>query len=244
MKLIKGIAERVEYPITLDTVPKRLEAGAKTRFTFRVQDPKSGKPVKDFEMVHERLFHVFVISQDLGFFVHEHPVLRSDASFDLELTLPKPGFYRVLTDFYPQVGTPQLVEKTLLVPGQGFKVETARLNADVAPKQSQNLNVELMTVPDHPVSGQKTMMFVRLSPPKGVEPYLGAMGHMLAASWDLIDMVHTHPVQVNDRPDAGCLELKFNLFFPREGVYRVWIQFQRLGVVNTVGFNVPVEALS
>lgn len=244
MKLIKGVAERVEYPVLLETAPRRLVAGSRTRLTFRVQDPKTGKPVSAFELVHERLFHVFVISQDLSFFVHEHPVMRRDASFELELTLPKPGLYRVLTDFYPQVGTPQLIEKTLMVPGSGFKLDVARLQADTAPQQGPNLKVELLTVPDHPIAGQKTIMLIQLTPLEGIEPYLGAMGHMLAASWDLIDMVHTHPVQVNDRPDSGFKELQFNLFYPRQGIYRAWIQFQRLGVVNTVGFNIPIAALS
>jgi len=30
------------------------------------------------------------------------------------------------------------------------------------------------------------------------------------------------------------------MVFPRPQVYRVWVQFQRLGVVNTVQFDVPV----
>jgi hypothetical protein len=30
------------------------------------------------------------------------------------------------------------------------------------------------------------------------------------------------------------------MLFPRAGIYRVWVQSQRKGVVNTVAFNVPV----
>jgi len=37
--------------------------------------------------------------------------------------------------------------------------------------------------------------------------------------------------------------MQFNIFFPREAAYRVWIQFQRKGVVNTVAFTIPVTAL-
>ena len=32
--------------------------------------------------------------------------------------------------------------------------------------------------------------------------------------------------------------------FRRPGVHRVWVQFQRKGVVNTIAFNVPVAAIS
>ena len=61
---------------------------------------------------------------------------------------------------------------------------------------------------------------------------------MLAASADLIDLLHSHPAWEEIRSDV-----QFNLIFPRPGMYRVWVQFQRLGVVNTVAFNVPVSAV-
>jgi hypothetical protein len=35
--------------------------------------------------------------------------------------------------------------------------------------------------------------------------------------------------------------MQFNMIYPRPGIYRVWIQVQRQGVVNTLAFNVPVE---
>jgi len=37
--------------------------------------------------------------------------------------------------------------------------------------------------------------------------------------------------------------MQFNLFFPRAGSYRLWIQTQRRGVINTAAFTVPVRSL-
>jgi hypothetical protein len=243
MKLVPGIPVAREYPVRITTAPQVLKAGQKTHLTFVVGDPETHKTVRDFEVVHEKLFHLFVISQDLSFFVHEHPAMQPDASFDIDLTLPKPGLYRVLTDFYPASGTPQLIERTLLVPGSDFALAVAKLAPDLSPKRSENLEVELTTDPVEPIAGMKTLLFFRLQPKDGLEPYLGAMGHMLAASADLIDMIHTHPVQVTESATSPYTQIQFNVIFPRAGVHRVWVQFQRQGVVNTVGFDVPVAQL-
>jgi hypothetical protein len=48
--------------------------------------------------------------------------------------------------------------------------------------------------------------------------------------------MHTHPFAT----EAGPV-MQFNLVFPRARVYRVWVQFQRDGVVNTAHFDIPVR---
>jgi hypothetical protein len=61
---------------------------------------------------------------------------------------------------------------------------------------------------------------------------------MLVASSDLIDMIHEHPFIADGGP-----EIQFNVIFPRAKSYRVWVQFQRKGVVNTAHFDIPVKEL-
>ena len=61
--------------------------------------------------MHEKLFHMFVVSQDLQVFLHNHPTLGSDGKFHYDYTFPKAGMYRVLGDFYPDGATPQLIAK-------------------------------------------------------------------------------------------------------------------------------------
>ena len=85
------------------------------------------------------------------------------------------------------------------------------------------------------MAGAPVQMRFSLNPGEGLEKYLGAWGHMLAASDYLIDLIHTHPFIAD-----GQSEMQFNLVFPRARVYRVWVQFQRNGVVNTAHFDVPV----
>ena len=75
-------------------------------------------------------------------------------------------------------------------------------------------------------------------PGDGLEKLLGAWGHALVASEDLIDMIHVHPFIADGGP-----EIQFNVTFPRAKNYRVWVQFQRQGKVNTAHFDVPVAEL-
>ena len=98
--------------------------------------------------------------------------------------------------------------------------------------------MELVTEPAEPVAGLKTLLFFRLSPADGIEKYIGAWGHLLVVSDDLVDAIHTHP----HLADGGAEE-QFNVIFPRARTYRLWAQFQRNGVVNTAAFNVPVREL-
>jgi len=243
MTLIPDITDEREYPVELTTKPAALKANQDIQLDFKVEDPETGKTVKDFTIMHERLYHLFLVSQDMHFFVHTHPVQQPDGSFLLDAKFPHSGLYRVLSDFYPTSGTPQLIAKTLIVPGDGFKLQPAKLEADLTPKDTENLHVELQLDPPQPLAGFKQIMFFKLTPNDGIEQYIGAWAHVMAASSDLIDMIHTHPIYVTD-PDGGAYkQIQVNIFFPRPGTYRVWIQFQRKGVVNTAAFNIPVDEL-
>jgi len=122
------------------------------------------------------------------------------------------------------------------VPGGGL--HPAKLSPDLTAKHTGNLDVELAMEPAQPLAGFKTMMFFRVKPVEGLEQYLGAWGHMLVASDDLIDLIHTHPFLAD-----GGRQIQFNVIFPRARTYRVWVQFQRKGVVNTAVFTVPVSVL-
>jgi hypothetical protein len=239
MTLVANLPEPVEYPVDLRVDPPQIPSARPITLEFRIADPQTGAPVKQFEVVHEKLFHLFIVSQDLEYFAHVHPQFDG-VVFRLDTVLPKPGTYRLLADFYPTGGTPQLVPKTITTAGYTTPLEAAipRLAPDLSPKHGENMEVALKLDPPEPIAGKKTMLFVHLTPADGLEPYIGAWAHLLAVSNDLVDTIHDHPFIANGGPD-----MQFNIFFPREASYRVWIQFQRKGVVNTVAFTIPVTAL-
>jgi hypothetical protein len=239
MKLTSNPPEPAEYHLDITATPRIPNPGQKVDLRFDIHDPWKDRPVANFQIVHEKLFHMFVVSQDLEFFLHNHPVWKDDA-FHYELAFPRPGLYRIVGDFYPDGATPQLIPKSVIVPGKANEpaMAEASLQRDYSPKSSENMQVALVTDPPVPIAGQSTRLHFRVTPAEGFEKYLGAWGHMLVASEDLIDMMHTHPFIADGGP-----QVQFNVVFPRPTAYRVWVQFQRNGVVNTAHFDVPVEEL-
>jgi hypothetical protein len=244
MTLVANIPEPVEYPTRFTFTPPQIPANQKLLLEIRVSHPKTGAPVKQFQIVHEKPIHLFIVSEDLEYFAHVHPDLGADGVFRLDTLLPKPGTYKLLADFFPDGGTHQLISAVVTTAGykRSMAQRFAKPAADLAPKHGENLDVELIVDPAQPLAGKKTMLFFKLKPNEGLEPYLGAWGHMLVASNDLADTIHTHPIYVNDLT-PGEKQVQFNLFFPREAVYRVWVQFQRQGKVNTVAFTIAVSGL-
>jgi hypothetical protein len=70
---------------------------------------------------------------------------------------------------------------------------------------------------------------VRIKDPAGLEPYLGALGHLILIHQDAVTFVHSHP----DDGAAAHGTLVFQARFPKPGIYRAWLQFQRAGRVFT-----------
>src|SRR5690349_12207780 len=97
MKLTLGVPDQLEYGLDLRTRPAAPRAGEKTELAFTVRDPRTAKPITDFEIMHERLYHMFIVSQDLEYFVHDHPTLGPGGVFRYTETFPKPGMYRILS---------------------------------------------------------------------------------------------------------------------------------------------------
>ena len=214
--------------------PEPIRAGAHEQFTFAIRDPQNDHLVNHFQIVHEKLFHMFVVGADLNFFMHEHPVFGADGKFRYDIQLPKTGFYRVLGDFFPDGATPQLISKSVFVPGPN-PMQAPHLTKDYSQRQMTNMGISITTSPEVPIAGTETRILVHLTDAEGLEKYIGAWSHMLAASDDLIDMIHSHPYTADGGPD-----MRFDVYFPRARGYRVWLQFQKKGIVNTAYFDVPV----
>lgn len=232
MKLEAGLPEPLEYRLHVETLPAVPRSGRTTRIRFSILHPATGKPVRQFSEIHEKLFHLFLIGEDLSYFSHLHPEQQPDGSFLLYTVFPRAGQYRLLADFYPSGATPQLLTGTVIV---------AEGPVESVPPAPSNTTIRLRSDPAEPVAGLTTMLFFDFSSTEGLTPWLGAWAHLLVASSDLLDLIHLHP-QWELQPDIAPT-VQFNVIFPRPGSYKLWVQFQRNGIINTHPVEIVVKPL-
>jgi hypothetical protein len=256
MKLVPGDPwnER-EYLLDLKVEPAAPVPGARARFRLTVLDPDSKAPVRDFAVVHDKQFHLFVVSQDLQDFAHIHPEQQEDGSWAIEHTLARPGYYRIYADMLPIGGTPQVLARTLATAKHDGDLTAGvpALTPDTGlTKTADATTVHLTVLPLSSIVAGRTVKLQyeltdRGEPVTDLEPYLGAWGHTLVLSEDALEYVHAHPLEYLP---AGVTDIKggptvtFDATFPRPGRYRLWTQFKRHGVVSTTSFTVEAVAPS
>lgn len=246
-----------EYRLDVETVPRAVRAGQPARFRFTVFHPITGSQIRELAVVHDRPYHLFVVSQDMNHFFHVHPEQEGDGSFSIELTLPQPGYYRMYSDFLPVGGGPQLIATPLVT--ARFDGDVVAASARLAPdptlsKSADGTIVTLQIDPRELIAGRVVPLTLQLidegtrQPVVDLEPYLGAWGHALILSEDMIDCIHAHPRgQLSEGTDRGALrggpEVTFEGLLPKPGRYRLWLQFQRRGRTTTVPFTISVPRL-
>ncbi len=266
MKLIKGAPpETEEFRVRIETSPSPPRAGQPLTMRFSVFHPTTHEQVKNFNILHDMPFHLFVVSQDFESFDHIHPELLPDGTFQIETRLPREGYYKVFCDFFPGGGMPQVTHHHLIT--AGFKGDLVSSLARLEPERPvdgrlvrtiDGTRFELTFEPFPLYSGEEFELHYRLideksgQPVQDLRPYLAAWGHTLILSEDGTDYLHSHPTEMlpegmseeEKRRLPATSEVTFDTFFPRPGRYRIWSQFQREEQILTVPFTIEVPRLS
>ena len=259
-----------DYRLDFVTVPALVKAGQNTKLLFRISHPGTGEQIKKFETVHDRQYHLFVISQDMEFFQHIHPEQVADGTWSIDVKLPRPGYYKVLSDFMPSGGAPQFIARPLVTAGYSgdLEADSAHLVPDTTSTKSvDDLTATLTYDPPTFVVGQYGHLNFHLTdtatkrPVTDLQTYLGAFGHTLIMSEDMVDYVHSHPLDILAMPDddggppqflippgadleklRGGPDVTFEGLMPKPGRYRAWTQFRRGDKIHTFAFTFEAVA--
>jgi hypothetical protein len=158
--------------------------------------------------------------------------LAADGTWSVSLTLPEPGVYRAFADF--SVGGEALTLGTdLVVPGT---FEFVPLPDPTGVVHTEDYEV-ILDAGILIASTEGSLAFRITSGGREVEqldPYLGALGHLVALREGDLAFLHVHPTG-----GVGA-HLTFHAVFPSIGRYRLFLQFAHEGRVRTAGFTVEV----
>ncbi len=221
-----------EGDLRLVTSTTALTPGETREWTFRIAEP-GGATVSDFDLEHEREMHLIVVRRDLSGYQHLHPRRSADGTWSVALRLPEAGVHRAFADF-TRDGRSYTLATDLFASGPF----TARpLPAPTPIDEAGDYRAELSAAGVEP--GESAGIAYDLSrdgrPLTGVEPYLGADGHLVALREGDLAFLHAHP-EDSDTPSR----IRFAAELPSAGRYRLFMQFRHDGAVRTVAHTLEV----
>ncbi len=213
--------------MTVTSEPATIAPGVPTTMTINIVEKNGGAPVQAFDTVHEKLLHMIVVSADMTWFNHVHPVYAGNGRFSIQIALPKAGEYYMYADYTPAGKEHEIAQHNFTVTGsagsapkeavvdslggQPWIVKSVGSAPEGHPEQATaaTYQVALMPMPGHLVAGQDAMLHFQVRDAAGkplgdLEPYLGAMGHAVILSTDGKVYLHTHPME--DGMDHGTMK--------------------------------------
>ncbi|MFO0800551.1 MAG: hypothetical protein U0804_24040 [Gemmataceae bacterium] len=223
--------------LVVKTDPAQIAAGQPTTLKLMIHDA-GGAMVKDFDVTHEAKFHLVVVRDGLDTFAHLHPAVDPAGNLTTTYTFPTAGTYRLYADHQPTGGKAGTAVAEVTVAGQPPPAPPLTPNVPAA-VEADGLAARV-TVGNAKAGGEGVVRFELLDagqPLAGLQPYMGAMGHLVVLSGDGKEYVHAHPA--DDKTPANVVA--FAAHFPRAGVYKGWGQFRWKDAVRVVPFVVRVD---
>jgi len=190
------VLHEARYDLRVRSTPEHPLPGKACQLQFEVYDNASHARVSNLEIMHEHPLHLMIVSRDLSFFDHVHPVTQPDGTLVLPYKFPHGGEFLLFADLIPAGQTPQSFRVPVQVGGDvpvSVKlVENAYDTIKVGARDVLLFNQPLILAPGQPAR----LKFALFSKEKGLadlEPYLGCFGHCIIVSEDTSFFMHTHP---------------------------------------------------
>ncbi len=124
------------YSLSLIQIGDALRSENATSLEFSLAPTKNGEPIRDLAIVHEQPIHLIVVSGDLSYFDHVHPVAKKGAGdegmFDWRYTFPHAGEYLLFAEFTPHGDRMQIVRVPISVDRPRSAAVFPTLTPDVA----------------------------------------------------------------------------------------------------------------
>lgn len=236
---------------TLKVLNTTATAGADETLQLTINDAES-KRVSEFQVKHTKQMHLVAVRDDLGAYLHIHPVVNADGVWETPVNFPTGGNWRIIADVVTTDDLSLNLGSTLKVNGPADKftlpAATASLSVDGF---DINIGGEIST-DEH---GMLLMTITKDGAPVKLDEFLGAGAHLVAIRTDG-SYSHFHPHSMTAMtactnggmpltdPEALEEAAKGNLHFmtevPGSGDYRLFLQFQVDGVIHLAAFTANI----
>ncbi|MBF2066136.1 MAG: hypothetical protein IGS39_17220 [Calothrix sp. C42_A2020_038] len=185
--------------------------------------------------------HLFVVSDDLRFFQHEIPTYKA-GRFEINHNFPAPGNYTVFSN-YTSGQKKQVTTQKLTISGN-VPLPT-QLESFTNTKTLSDTQVTF-NVPESKITANKLVQLrFKLHDAKNNQPVKDLQPHLNVNLKDetarLVIVRSSSPLTASDYIPANVLpspegQLLFTSTFPQKGTYKLWLQFNRNGKINTADF--------
>jgi hypothetical protein len=224
---VRGLAV-AENGLRVEVERAELRRGVEETVAFRIVGD-DGEVVRDFDVTHEKRMHLIVARRDLTGFQHLHPEMTADGTWSTKVVLPQAGSYRLFADFSHD-GEAVTLASDLRVDGEADLRDLPPAEPTAVSDGGYDVRLDSSGAR---AGGESELRFTitRDGEPVETEPYLGAGGHLVALREGDMAFLHVHPNEDG---------VSFAATFPTEGRYRLFLQFQHEGRVQTVAFTQEV----
>jgi hypothetical protein len=243
-ELVRGLSAS-SNGMTLQVATKRFQPGQRADLRYSIVG-SDGRPVRDYQVEHEKRMHLILARRDLTGFQHLHPRLDSGGSWSTPVTIPEAGDYRVFADF-KRAGVNETLASDLTVEGASKQKPLPPPSTTATTDDGYEVTVDGA----HSRAGTETELSFTVSrngKTMETEPYLGAGGHLVALRRGDLAYLHVHPTE---RGESGAhsgghasgeeMAVPFQTTFPSADSYRLFLQFKHEGRVHTAAFTREVS---
>jgi len=237
--------------VDLWTDRAQILAGEPVNLTFAFHDAK-GRAIRFLEKIHEQPVHLIVVSKDLADFDHIHPVPVPGDALSVAHTFRRAGDYWLYADYTAPGEPPSITRFALTVGGEAGK--TSEPPSDPSIHISFERPARIQAGEDVPLAFTLTNTGTG-QPIADLQPWLGAWAHIMIVSADGKTFIHAHPLEGAAATNPLTLHTHTALVagpspatirtvtgFRAPGDYKLWLQFQRKGKIETFSWNLKVSA--
>lgn len=223
-----------------------------TELMFDIRD-ENNKVLKDFDTVHTKTIHLIVVRKDRTNFQHVHPTFnKASGMFTLTgFQFPTDGQYRLFAEFTPSnAQTDDMGMRLTSVPFKDVAVGSGNyvpqpLGVDAMTSSADGLDTTLSLINgDNPTvapviyAGVPQTLGVTITkngaPFNNLQPYLDSLGHLVILGPNL-EYIHAHTLSDVTAKQNGLIMFAGN--FPVAGQYKLYLQTQAEGRVNTTDYT-------